>query len=81
MPDDDITLYAKWSINQYTISFDVNDGTAVAPITQDYGSSVEAPTAPSKEGYTFAGWYSDSELTTEYIFSTMSVENITVYAE
>jgi uncharacterized repeat protein (TIGR02543 family) len=50
------TLYAKWSVNQYTISFDSNGGSTVSSITQDYGSSVTAPAAPTKAGHAFAGW-------------------------
>ncbi len=50
------TLYAQWTINQYTISFDSNGGSDVASITQDYNSSVTAPADPTKTGYTFAGW-------------------------
>ncbi len=52
----DFTLYAKWTANQYTITFDSNGGSAVASITQGYGTSVTAPSDPSKTGYTFKGW-------------------------
>lgn len=52
----DITLYAKWTINQYTITFDTDGGTTIDPITQDYATSVTAPADPTKVGYTFAGW-------------------------
>jgi uncharacterized repeat protein (TIGR02543 family) len=50
------TLYARWIINQYTITFDSMGGSEVAPITQDYGTMVSAPVAPTKTGYTFNGW-------------------------
>jgi hypothetical protein len=50
------TLYAKWRINQYTISFDSAGGSAVDSITQDYGTEVTAPDDPTKTGYTFTGW-------------------------
>ena len=49
-------LYAKWTINRYTINFDSAGGTAVAAITQDYDAAITAPDAPTKGGYTFAGW-------------------------
>ena len=81
MPAENVSLYAKWTINQYTISFEENGGSAVADITQDYGTSVSAPTAPTKTGHTFGGWYSDAGLTTAYTFSTMPAENITLYAK
>jgi len=81
MPAENIALYADWTINQYTISFNTNGGTSVTAITQDYGTSVTKPTDPTKEGFTFDGWYSDSELTSSYTFTTMSAENITLYAK
>ena len=76
-----ITLYAHYSINQYTISFESNGGTSVSAITQNYATSVTAPEAPSKNGYTFAGWYSNASLTSKYTFSTMPAEDITLYAK
>jgi uncharacterized repeat protein (TIGR02543 family) len=81
MPATAITLYAKWTINNYTISFEENGGSAATDITQAYGTTVVAPTAPTKEGHTFDGWYSDVALTTAYTFSTMPAGNITLYAK
>ena len=52
----DQVLYAKFTINQYTITFDTAGGSAIAAITQDYDSDVTAPEAPTRTGYTFAGW-------------------------
>ena len=67
----DITLYAKWIINQYTITFNSNGGSSVSSIMQDYATTVSKPTDPTKVGYTFAGWYINSSLTTAYTFTTM----------
>ncbi len=49
-------LYAVWAINQYTITFDSAGGSAVSPITQDYGTAMTTPADPTRTGYTFAGW-------------------------
>ena len=64
---------ATWQVNKYTITFDSNGGSAVDPITQDYGTTVTAPAAPTKAGYEFAGW-------TPALPATMPAENITVTA-
>ena len=71
---DNITLYAKWTANTYTITFDTVGGSEIAPITQDYGTVITAPEAPTREGYTFIGW--DKEIPT-----TMPTENMTVTAQ
>ncbi|MDZ4195621.1 MAG: InlB B-repeat-containing protein [Candidatus Izemoplasmatales bacterium] len=65
----DLLLYARYEINQYTIMFDSNGGTVVESITQDYNSIITEPTNPTKEGYTFLGWYSDSTFNIRYDFS------------
>ena len=69
----DITLYAKWAANTYTITFDTAGGSGIAPITQDYGTVITAPEAPEREGYTFIGW-------DKAIPETMPAENITLKA-
>jgi uncharacterized repeat protein (TIGR02543 family) len=51
-----VTLYAQWTINSYTITFNSAGGSAVSAITQNYGTSVTAPAAPTRTGYTFTGW-------------------------
>ena len=65
--------WAKWEINQYTITFDANGGSEIAPITQDYGTAITAPANPTRKGYTFKGW--DKEIP-----ETMPAENITITA-
>ncbi|MBQ3520033.1 MAG: InlB B-repeat-containing protein, partial [Clostridia bacterium] len=51
-----VTVQVTYNVNQYTITFDTDGGSAVAAITQDYGTEVTAPADPTKTGYTFAGW-------------------------
>ena len=78
IPAEDMTITAKWTVNQYTITFNTDGGSDVAPITQDYGTAVTAPAAPTKAGYTFAGWYKDG---VAYTFTTMPAEDITLTAK
>ena len=73
MPAENITVKAQWEINQYTITFDTNGGSEIAPITQDYGTAITAPADPTRKGYTFKGW--DKEIP-----KTMPAENITITA-
>ena len=65
--------WAKWEINQYTITVKPENGKADITITQDYGTAITAPADPTREGYTFIGW--DMEIPT-----TMPAENITLKA-
>ena len=68
-----MTVKAQWEINQYTITFDANGGSEIAPITQDYGTKITTPADPTRKGYTFKGW--DKEIP-----ETMPAENITITA-
>ena len=68
-----LTLYPVWNTNKYTITFDTNGGSEIAPITQDYGTQIAAPANPTRKGYTFKGW--DKEIP-----ETMPAENITLKA-
>ena len=74
MPAENITVKAQWEINQYTIAFDTNGGSEIAPITQDYGTEITAPDNPTRKGYTFKGW-------DKKIPETMPAENMTVKAQ
>jgi len=74
MPAGDMTITAQWRINQYTIAFDTDGGSAIAPITQDYGTQITAPADPTREGYTFIGW-------DKAIPATMPAESITITAQ
>jgi hypothetical protein len=73
MPAESITITATWEINQYTITFNTNGGTLVAPITLDFGSAITTPSNPTRLGYTFKSWSTS-------IPQTMPGENITISA-
>ncbi len=76
---DNVTLYAKWTLNTYTVTFDSNGGSAVAAIENvTHGTAVSAPTAPTRSGYTFAGWKLNSS---NYEFSTPVTGDITLIAQ
>ncbi|MEN3157057.1 InlB B-repeat-containing protein [Alkalimonas sp. NCh-2] len=75
-------LYASWLLNQYTITFDSNGGSALATITANFGSTLTAPANPTRERYTFAGWNpafpesmpaSDTTLTAHWELNTFTV--------
>ncbi|HCL22075.1 MAG TPA: hypothetical protein DHW47_09155 [Oscillibacter sp.] len=74
MPAENMTIKAQWRINRYTVTFDTDGGSTVAPITQDYGTPITAPADPTREGYTFIGW--DTEIPT-----TMPAGDMTITAQ
>ena len=74
MPAKDLIVKAQWMVNQYTLTFDTNGGTEIAPITQDYGTEITIPEDPTREYYTFIGW-------SEEIPSTMPATDVTVMAQ
>ena len=77
-----MTLYAKWNINQYTVTFNTNGGSDVDSLSVDYGDIVTKPADPTRDGYTFAGWYSDESLATAWNFETDTVsKDTTLYAK
>ncbi|WP_407267837.1 InlB B-repeat-containing protein [Radiobacillus sp. PE A8.2] len=79
---DDTTLYAKWTINSYLVSFDSNDGSAVDAQSVDYNQSVPEPDDPTKTGFTFDGWYSDPEFNNAWEFDSDTVtDDTTLYAK
>jgi uncharacterized repeat protein (TIGR02543 family) len=77
----DVMLYAKWIINQSTVSFDTNGASSIEAVVGDYDEVLDEPDDPIKEGYTFDGWYSDETFNQVYTFSTMPASDITLYAK
>lgn len=76
----DATVYAKWNINKYTVTFETNDGSEVASQTVEHGSKVTKPADPTREGYTFTGWFTDEQLTEAVDFNSAISGNVTLYA-
>ena len=65
---------------KYTVTFETNGGSAVAGQTVPGNAAIKEPAAPAKDGYDFAGWYSDKELKSKYDFSAKVTKSITLYA-
>ena len=76
----DITLYAKWNINQYTVTFNSNGGTIIPNQTVNSGGTVTSPQDPTRDGHTFDNWYSDAGFAVQYNFSSPVTGNITLFA-
>ena len=68
---------SKWA----TVTFNSNGGSTVASQTVKYNDKAKEPTAPTKSGYTFAGWYTEEQLTNTYDFGTLVTKGITLYAK
>jgi uncharacterized repeat protein (TIGR02543 family) len=77
-----VTLYAKWSINQYQINFDAMGGSSVDPIVTNYKTLITPPDPPSRDGFTFVGWYKDFGCTNSWRFDAYPVyEDTKLYAK
>ena len=66
---------------RYTVSFNTNGGNKITSQTVAKDNSVKEPTAPIKENFEFAGWYTDKELTTKYDFTEKVTKSFTLYAK
>jgi len=78
-----ITVYANWTINQYTVTFDSQGGSPVPPITIDYNTTIgdSFPFAPTYDGHLFGGWWTETNGGgTQFVDSTPVTDNITVSA-
>jgi uncharacterized repeat protein (TIGR02543 family) len=77
----DTTLYAKWTVNSYTVSFNSNGGSVVSSQNVAYNNTATTPAAPTRTGFNFAGWYSDAGLTSVFAFTTAITADTTLYAK
>lgn len=75
------TSSSEPAVNEYTITFNSNGGSEVAPQTVKEGEKAAKPEDPSKEGYSFGGWYRDEKLTKEFDFATEITTDYTLYAK
>ena len=80
MPAGGLNLKALWTIKQFTITFNTDGGSTIAPITKDYNTEITAPAAPEKEGYTFKGWKNAENNEVTFPFY-MPAENMTLTAQ
>ena len=78
--ENDITLYAKWEVVVFTVSFDTDGGTEIEAQQVNSGSTITEPTAPEKEGFIFDGWYKEVNGTEAFDFNTAIDADITLYA-
>lgn len=80
MGSENLIVYAKWQLNNYTIHFEENGGSLVEDISQAYDTIISIPSVPIKEGFTFLGWYTDISYTQQYNNLRIRPFNETVYA-
>lgn len=80
---EDMVLYVKWEVKviTYTIFFDTQGGSSIPPLEKESGSTLNAPLAPTKNGYAFQGWYLDEALTQSATFPMTVISNMTLYAK
>ena len=76
-----LTLKASWSLNEYDVNFEENGGSEVTDSKVNHGEKVTKPTAPTREGYVFKGWYTDADFTNPYEFDVLEKGSVTLYAK
>ena len=77
----DMTLYANWTLNTYTVSFDTQGGSTVPAQTVSHGGKATEPDpAPTWEGHTLEGWYTENTCQNKWDFTTPVTSDITLYA-
>lgn len=77
----DVNLYAQWQNADATVTFETNGGTSIDSQQVSYNHAAVEPPSPERPGYSFFGWYTDSELTQAYEFHTPVTSHITLYAK
>ena len=77
----DMTLYARWTVNKYTVAFDANGGSAVKSATVEHGKTVVKPADPTRTNYTFTGWYTAKSGGAKFDFAKPITSNVTVFAQ
>ena len=80
-PEESVTLYAVWKVHQHTLTWDAGEGSPGSTTKQDYGSVIETPEAPEKEGYEFSGWFRDRECTVPLTDGEKVVSDAVYYAK
>ena len=76
-----LTIDVKYDLDEHTLTFETNGGSAINPVTVRHGNAVARPTDPTKDKYTFIGWYADPEFTAKYDFATVLEADKTIYAK
>lgn len=76
-----LTIDVKYDLDEHTLTFETNGGSAIDPVTVRHGNAVARPADPTKDKYTFIGWYADPEFTEEYDFATVLEADKTIYAK
>ena len=76
-----LTIDVKYDLDEHTLTFETNGGSAINPVTVRHGNAVAKPADPTKDKYTFIGWYVDPEFTAKYDFATVLEADKTIYAK
>ncbi len=76
-----LTIDVKYDLDEHTLTFETNGGSAINPVTVRHGNAVARPADPTKDKYTFIGWYVDPEFTAKYDFATVLEADKTIYAK
>lgn len=79
--EEGLTIDVKYNLDEHTLTFETNGGSAINPVTVRHGNAVARPADPTKDKYTFIGWYADPEFTEEYDFATVLEADKTIYAK